>query len=68
MPGGIAMPTSDKHQPVQVHEASRAAAGENLRRAHPVAGDGTFGSFLRLLEAIEPVQVTGYVRDPIGRL
>ncbi|MBB5717053.1 hypothetical protein [Sphingomonas aerophila] len=62
------MPTGDKHQEVQVHEAGRAAAGENLRRAHPLAGDGTFGSFLRLLEAIEPSQASEYVRDPIGRL
>ena len=35
----------------------RISAGENLRRAYPVSRDGTFASFLLLLEGMEAVPV-----------
>jgi hypothetical protein len=41
--------------------------GENLRRAHPVVRDGTFSSFLLLLEDVEPVDANPLVPDPQRR-
>lgn len=53
------MPGENEDRRDRARDEDRAAGlGESLRRAHPVAGDGTFGSFLRLLEVIEPVQTT----------
>jgi hypothetical protein len=37
--------------------------GENLRRAHPVVRDGTFSSFLLLLEDVAPVDPNPLVPD-----
>jgi len=42
----------------QDNGASTVQAGENLQRAFPVKKDGTFASFLTLLEELEAVQTT----------
>jgi hypothetical protein len=38
-------------------DGEKAHTGEHLRRAYPVSKDGTFASFLLLLEDIEAVSV-----------
>jgi hypothetical protein len=38
-------------------DGERAHTGENLRRAYQVKRDGTFASFLLLLEDMEPLPV-----------
>jgi hypothetical protein len=38
-------------------DGEKAHTGEHLRRAYPVSKDGTFASFLLLLEDMEPVSM-----------
>lgn len=44
-------------------DGERVHTGEHLRRAYPVGKDGTFASFLLLLEDTEPVPI---IQKPSG--
>jgi len=52
------MPQKEGSRSLESHQGETKRAGENLRHAFPATRDGTFASFLLLLEDLEAVHST----------